>query len=36
MGAFGYIYECKRKDGNDKEPLCVKIIKKKGNNKYQS
>ncbi|CAD8110612.1 unnamed protein product [Paramecium sonneborni] len=32
MGAFGEVYECKRKDGQQNDPLCVKIIHKNRNN----
>ncbi|CAD8203211.1 unnamed protein product [Paramecium pentaurelia] len=36
MGQYGQIYECQRKDGKQKEPLCVKIIKKKEHTMNQS
>ncbi|CAK60050.1 unnamed protein product (macronuclear) [Paramecium tetraurelia] len=29
QGAFSHVYACRRKNGNQQEPLCVKIIKKK-------
>ncbi|CAD8203625.1 unnamed protein product [Paramecium octaurelia] len=29
QGSFGLLYACRRKTGNQQEPLCVKIIKKR-------